>query len=145
MPAEPANGSPSNRALGALAIVTLTGTVLLSLGASFASEPLEPLFGRILERLPGRDFTAHLLLMGAASFVTVRAFGSHPWRGRPLGSLRIVGLLLVASTVDELLQHALPTRSPSLSDWTANVLGITVLGWCAGRGAISPRLPPTSR
>jgi hypothetical protein len=47
------------------------------------------------------------------------------WRG--------IGVLLVASTLEEISQRAFPTRTFDLGDLAMNLIGITALGLLAAR------------
>ncbi|MEM1247486.1 MAG: VanZ family protein [Acidobacteriota bacterium] len=119
---------PSRRAAAVAALTLVAG---LSLLASLGGQEVDARLGGLVAVVPGGDFTGHLLLMGACSFFTVRAFGSVRWRGRPLGAARIVIALLLVSLLDEGAQHWLAARTCSWSDALANTLGIVTFGGLA--------------
>jgi hypothetical protein len=78
--------------------------------------------------IPGRDFTAHFILIGLLSLTVNLALHrrSVTLAGRPfqLGSLILIPLV----TLEELSQIWIPTRGFSLLDLAANYLGIGLLG-----------------
>jgi VanZ family protein len=75
---------------------------------------------------PPVDKLGHLLAFGVLSFLGVSFFG-------PARRWRVIAVLLVAATADELLQRAFPTRTFDLSDLAMNVVGIVALGVAARR------------
>ena len=72
------------------------------------------------------DKLGHLLAYGTLSFLAVSFFG-HRRRWR------VVAVLLVAATIDELSQRAFATRTFDLGDLAMNTLGITIFGSAAAR------------
>jgi len=75
---------------------------------------------------PPVDKLGHLGGYGLLAFLAVSFFG-------PARRWRVVGVLLLASTLDELSQRAFPTRTFDLGDLAMNVLGIVALGSLAAR------------
>jgi len=82
--------------------------------------------------LPARVFRSpvdklgHLLAYGTLSFLAVSYFG-HQRRWR------VIVLLLVAATIEEISQRAFATRTFDLGDLAMNTLGITIFGSAAAR------------
>jgi hypothetical protein len=70
------------------------------------------------------DKVGHLLAYGGLSFFGV-AFFRHEVRWR------VIGLLLIAATLEELSQRAFPRRTFDLGDLAMNIVGISVLGAAA--------------
>jgi VanZ family protein len=79
---------------------------------------------------PPVDKLGHLLAFGGLSFLAVSFFGrARCWR--------VIAILLVVATADELLQRAFPTRTFDLSDLAMNVVGILGFGVAAAALATS--------
>jgi VanZ family protein len=72
------------------------------------------------------DKVGHLGAYGLLAFLGVGFFG-------PARRWRVVGVLLLVSTLDELSQRAFPTRTFDLGDLAMNVVGIVALGTLAAR------------
>jgi VanZ family protein len=77
---------------------------------------------------PPVDKLGHLLAFGGLAFLAVSFFG-------PARRWRVIAILLVAATADELLQRAFPTRTFDLRDLAMNVVGILAFGVAARRAA----------
>ncbi|MDI1447594.1 hypothetical protein [Polyangium sp. 6x1] len=79
---------------------------------------------------PYLDKVLHFGLLGGASFLARRATDDArvPRIGLPAGPV-VVGLV---ATVEECAQKFSPTRTFSLGDLAANLLGVIVLGWLGG-------------
>jgi VanZ family protein len=84
-------------------------------------------------RTPYLDKVLHFVLLGGASFFARKATNDR--RGRafglaiPLAPL-VVGIL---ATTDEIVQAFVPTRTFDLLDMAANLAGVIVFGWLAGK------------
>ncbi|MDI1477380.1 hypothetical protein [Polyangium sp. y55x31] len=76
---------------------------------------------------PYLDKVLHFVLLGGASFLARRATDDTrvPRIGLPAGPF-VVGLL---ATIEECAQKFSPTRTFSLGDLAANLLGVVVFGW----------------
>ena len=72
------------------------------------------------------DKLGHLGAYGLLAFLGVSFFG-------PARRWRVVGLLLLVSTLDEFSQRAFPTRTFDVGDLVMNVVGIVALGAFAAR------------
>jgi len=72
------------------------------------------------------DKVGHLGAYGLLAFFGVSFFGAaRRWR--------VMGVLLLVSTLDEFSQRAFPTRTFDLGDLAMNVVGIVTLGSLAAR------------
>jgi VanZ family protein len=72
------------------------------------------------------DKVGHLGAYGLLAFLGVGFFG-------PARRWRVIGVLLLVSTLDEFSQRAFPTRTFDLGDLAMNVVGIVTLGSLAAR------------
>jgi VanZ family protein len=72
------------------------------------------------------DKVGHLGAYGLLAFLGVSFFG-------PDRRWRVIGALLLVSTLDEFSQRAFPTRTFDLGDLAMNVVGIVTLGSLAAR------------
>lgn len=77
------------------------------------------------------DKLIHFVLLGGASFLARRASGDARMKlwNLPLGPF-IVG---TCATIDEFAQAFSPVRTFSIADMLANISGVVVFGWLAGR------------
>lgn len=113
---------PAGRRSAILAVFVASMVALISLGASLGL--LEPIFG-LIRRIPGGDVVAHFTLIGVMTFSIVYAFV--PRSRRPGWAwFRVVGVVLLLVTIDELAQIWLPRRVFSWDDLTANYAGVGV-------------------
>jgi VanZ family protein len=80
------------------------------------------------------DKIGHLVAYGGLAFFAVAFFGrARRWR--------VIGILLVAATLEELSQRAFPTRTFDLGDLAMNLVGILAFGAGAARAAPASRRP----
>ena len=115
------------RRLALLVIVVVIGiSVLASLGYG-------PRFFGWVNRIPGRDATGHLVLMGMLSLFVNLGFSSHRIGGRRLGVIGCTALVLLAVTLEELVQILVPARDFSLRDLFSSYAGI---GICSVAAAV---------
>ncbi len=90
-------------------------------------------------RLPTTVFRApfdrigHLVAYGGLGFFGVARFGRDRF-------FRVVAVLIVAATLEELSQRAFPTRTFDLGDLAMNIVGIVAFG-LAARLLERPRAP----
>jgi polysaccharide biosynthesis protein VpsQ len=77
------------------------------------------------------DKLIHFVLLGGASFLARKASGDARMKlwNLPLGPF-VVG---VAASMDEFAQALSPVRTFSIADLFANISGVVVFGWLAGR------------
>lgn len=110
-----------------LAIVVISAVAAVSLIASLG-------YGRLFDfvlRIPGRDTTAHFVVMGLMAFVVSLGFSSSRLWGRRLGAIGCTLLVVAVVTLEEASQALIPTRSFSLRDLLASYGGIVLAGLLA--------------
>ncbi len=115
--------------LRGLALLSIAAVVVLSVLASL--DPKGPVFD-VVNRIPGRDVTGHFVVMGLLAFFVALGFAPARLRGRTLGVIGCTLLVLVAVTLEELVQIAIPDRVFSFDDLSASWLGILVGSGLAG-------------
>ena len=102
--------------------------------------------GERLERLIAPDWLMHglaYLVFGVTLYLG--------WQGRPHALLLAVATAMIYAGVDEWHQSWVPGRSPSLADWTADVIGAAAgargASWLQARrrGGTGPNRPSTRR
>ena len=110
--------------------IAAVAIALLVLATSIVASIVQPaLFDRLTDFFPWGDKLGHLLIMGSLSFVVVLGFAS---RRQPLRAAGLcVVVLLLAVTVDEVLQIWIPSRSFDLADLACNYAGILLFGAAA--------------
>lgn len=113
----------SRAALGWAAIAAALFITLL------AASPWWP--GQLVDAIPGKDKTGHVVLMGLLGAACVVAFAGRTWRGRRIGAGMVLGVVAIAVTVDEIIQAFVPTRTFDLGDLAASLAGIAVIGGLA--------------
>ncbi len=88
-----------------------------------------------LSAIPFYDTLGHFILLGSASYLGDKAPGGQVINIRPSRfTLPLAPLLLTSfAVVDESLQALSPLRTCSLSDMTANLIGIWFFYWVATR------------
>ncbi|MEM1054654.1 MAG: VanZ family protein [Bacteroidota bacterium] len=96
-----------------------------------ASSPLWPGTGDLLEAVPGKDKTGHFLVMGALAAACVLAFTGRSLRGWRLTPGRLLVLVAMAVTVDEVIQALVPARTFDLADLAASLAGVVLIGGMA--------------
>lgn len=121
-----------SRASGVAAVVVVIGLSV------WASSPYSSVLTAPLAYVPGGDTTGHVLIMGALAAACVIAFSRRLWRGRPLGAGRVLSLVALGVTVDEVIQAGIPSRTFSWLDLAASLVGVAVCGalaaaWVARR------------
>ena len=92
-----------------------------------ASQRSKLLLG-VVERLPGRDKTAHFLVMGGVAFGAVLALSGRRVAGvtfTPTGALCLAVAIVIA---EETLQRWTPYRSFSLEDMAYSLAGVACFG-----------------
>jgi len=104
--------------------------VVLAIGAGAYLGRLPTFYARV----PHADLAIHALLFGLLAGLLDGALGHRPLlRGR-LPWLRLApALVLSAAAVEEAAQSLSPRRSASLTDFAADVVGVVVFVWLAGR------------
>lgn len=85
-----------------------------------------------IDAIPFYDTFGHFILLGSASFFAHKALGMRTIKilgflAIPLGPL----LITLFAIVDEMLQALSPRRTCSLSDMSANLIGIWLFCWLA--------------
>ncbi len=110
-----------------LAIFSILIVGAINLVASFGDRSV----ARLVNRLPGRDITAHFVLVGLVALFVALGFASSRLGGRRLGALGCSLLVAAAVTLEEASQSLIPSRSFSLSDLLASYGGILVAGLLA--------------
>ncbi len=95
------------------------------------------------QRVPGADTMGHFVLMGLLALIVNETLG---WRTWDWGRVRFwtgTSLVVLIVTVEEVSQHWLPRRSFSLTDLSADYLGIWFFSaaaqWWKRRSAPPPR------
>ncbi len=86
---------------------------------------------RFVNGIPGRDTTAHFVLMGLMSLFVALGFSSSRLWGRRLGALGCTLLVAAAVTLEEASQVWIPSRNFALSDLLASYGGILLAGLLA--------------
>jgi VanZ family protein len=86
------------------------------------------------------DKLIHFVLLGGASFLARRATADARmrWYNLPIGPF-VVG---TCASIDEFAQALSPVRTFSLGDLAANLGGVVVLGWLAGKPWLGGPKPP---
>lgn len=98
-------------------------------------------------RLPGRDKTAHFVLMGGLALFAVLGFGETRVAGRRISSAAVLAVVIALVALEEGLQRWLPLRAFSLEDFAWSLAGVACLGGGAAgwrRWARSRRPAPRS-
>ena len=88
-----------------------------------------PFLLKMVNYVPGRDKTIHLLLMGGLAALVNGTLGGRRAGRMPLATGTLVVLAVV--TAEEFLQLAIPTRSFSWGDLACDWAGILILGEAA--------------
>lgn len=92
-------------------------------------------FWGFLEEIPFGDKLGHVGLVGTLAFLLNLTLRNRRFP-RPLGMIQMgSGLVAVVMTIEELSQLFLPTRSPDLLDWLANLTGAALAQYAATRFA----------
>lgn len=88
------------------------------------------------------DKLIHFVLLGGASFLARRATADARmrWYNLPWGPF-VVG---TCASIDEFAQAFSPVRTFSLGDLAANLAGVLVFGWLAGRPWLGGARPPAA-
>lgn len=86
-------------------------------------------------RLPVNDKVAHVLLFSILGLALAWTRSAPPGRLRRSPGL-LVGLGAIYGASDELHQALVPGRTPSLLDWGADIVGVT-LGYAVGTAILS--------
>ena len=123
--------------LAALAAAIAVGAISLAASAGVGRSQLA-----LINSVPGADTTGHFFLIGGMTFFATLAFVGTNRRSQFRQWRRIVLVLVVLVSVDEIVQLLLPLRSFSFSDLLANFVGILVFSIAAWslRRAASPGL-----
>ncbi|MEL6616207.1 MAG: VanZ family protein [Bacteroidota bacterium] len=114
-----------SRASGVAAVAAVIGLSV------WASSPYSSVLTAPLAHVPGGDTTGHVLIMGALAAACVLAFSPRRWRGRRFGAARVMGLVALGVTVDEVVQAVVPSRTFSWSDLAASLVGVALFGTLA--------------
>ncbi len=109
-------------------VLVVVGVATVSLLTSLGYGPR--LFG-FVNRVPGRDQTAHFVLVTLLCFSVNLGFPRARLRGRALGVLGMSAAVLVGVALEELSQILIPTRALQAVDLAANVAGVAVGGGLA--------------
>ena len=129
------------RDVATIAAGAITTIVIVAVAASnFGAGPR--LFG-FIDHVPGRDKTAHFLLMGALSFSTVLAFAPRLKTSLGRASCRLILGLCGIITLEEVSQHFIAARSFSIADLLASLTGAGIFGWLAHLVASANAIRPT--
>jgi len=86
-------------------------------------------------RLPGRDKSAHFVLMGGLALLAVLGFADTRVAGRRVSAAAVLSVVVALVAVEEGIQHWLPLRAFSLEDLAWSLAGIA----CLGGGAVGWR------
>ena len=105
----------------ALAFAALLVVIILAADLGLAQE-----FFATVNRVPGGDTTGHFVLLGLLSLLVNLGFSSTRLGRLPLHKASL--LLAAIITVEEFTQILLANRTFSLTDLSANYLGIWLLG-----------------
>lgn len=83
--------------------------------------------------IPHCDLIMHAVLFGLLAFFLDGVLGHRPlWRGAPW--LRLAPLLVLGgAAVEEVAQALSPRRTASVLDFSADVVGVVLFVWLAGR------------
>ncbi len=112
-----------------IAVLSVLGIVAISITAS-----VNPGAFVFMRMLPLGDKIGHFLLFGSVAFVVTAALP--PSTPRFLGGAFVAGIVIL----DEVYQHFVPTRSFSLVDLAASLLGVIVFSVA---GALTIRQKPS--
>lgn len=86
------------------------------------------------QRLPHADLVAHAVLFGLLAFFLDGVLGHRPLLRTWAPWLRLAPVLVLSvAAVEEVAQRLSPRRTSSLADFTADVVGVVLLTWLAGR------------
>jgi VanZ family protein len=107
--------------------VWLFGVAALSMLASDRPLALVPW----TRMFPGRDKTAHFLLMGGLALFAVLAFAGRSIRGRRLSAPTVLAGVALIVLVEEGAQWWLPRRTFSLVDLAWSLAGVAIFGAAA--------------
>jgi VanZ family protein len=84
--------------------------------------------------LPHFDLFAHAVLFGLLAFFLDGTLGHRPLLRGTAPWLRLAPVLVLGvAAVEEVAQRLSPRRTSSLADFTADVVGVTLFVWLAGR------------
>jgi len=106
----------------------LLGVFLLMVIFIAARDSKATWFFATVGKIPSFDKVGHFFIMGLISLCAVAGLAHRlpfsPWRS----SWIVMGCVLVLSTIDEISQAFIPSRTFSLADLFASLLGIICLG-----------------
>ena len=106
----------------------LLGVVLLMVIFIIAHDSKATWFFATVGKIPYFDKVGHFFIMGLISLCAVAGLAHRlpfpPWRS----SFIVMGCVFLLSTIDELSQAFIPSRTFSFADLTASILGIIFLG-----------------
>lgn len=84
------------------------------------------------EFIPRVDLFGHLVLVGLLAFFLDGVLGFRPLFSGKFAFLRLAPVLVIAlAALEELAQSFSPYRTPSVSDFLADVAGIILCSWLA--------------
>jgi VanZ family protein len=84
--------------------------------------------------IPHFDLVAHAVLFGLLAGLLDGALGHRPLlRGRAPWLRLAPVLVLAVAAVEEIAQRLSPRRTSSLADYTADVVGVILFVWLAGK------------
>jgi VanZ family protein len=78
--------------------------------------------------LPGRDKTAHFVLMGGLAAVSVLAFAGRRIGGRRLSTTSVLAVVAGLVILEECAQYWLPHRTFSMIDLASSLAGVACFG-----------------
>jgi VanZ family protein len=109
-------------------VVQLVAVVAIATGAYLGRLPT------FYQRIPHADLVAHAVLFGLLAGFLDGALGHRPLlRGR-LPWLRLAPVVVLAvAAVEEIAQRLSPRRTSSFSDYAADLVGVVLFVWLAGR------------
>lgn len=120
-------GGP-RRALRWVALLWLLGVASVSAAASTPAGVANLAWAA---RLPGRDKTAHFVLMGGLAFFAVLGFAGTRLGGRRVSGPAVLGGVVALVTLEEIVQRWIPLRAFSLEDFAWSLAGVACLGGAA--------------
>lgn len=106
----------------------LLGIIFLTIIFIVARDSKATWFFATVGKIPYFDKVGHFFIMGLISLCAVAGLSHRlpfsPWRS----SLFVMGCVFLLSTIDEISQAFIPSRTFSLADLSASALGIICLG-----------------